>query len=201
MGVIGVEKDFERSCLAQALHNRRGLASTEEFAFALRGTEDYRQAQLGGGVGHRLADGEFGEVEVADSSAVSVAMSEDFAVCAWIGATKRKCSHPEGLDANRYGKGQVAAYERVILSWFTRARQRGQVLEEPAQKMAGQRKKRRKAVEDAGVPEVLERRYVPLEEEDPGGKDRQTRKGKAAIAERSCEDGGTAQFPKATQSR
>jgi len=78
MGVIGVEKDFERSFLAQALHNRRGLASTEEFAFALRGTEDYRQAQLGGGVGHRLADGEFGEVEVADSSALSVAMSEDF---------------------------------------------------------------------------------------------------------------------------
>jgi len=72
------------------------------------------------------------------------------------------------------------------------SRQKRQVLEEPAQKIAGQRKKWRKAVDDAGVSPVLERRYVPLEEEDPGGKDRQTTRGKAAIAARSPEDGGTA---------
>jgi hypothetical protein len=85
---------------------RRGSASTEEFAFALRGTEDYRQAQLGGGVGHRLADREFGEVEVADSSAVCVGMSEDFAVCARIGRPRgnvriRRGSTPTGTARAR----------------------------------------------------------------------------------------------------
>ena len=40
-----------------------------------------------------------------------------------------------------------------------------EVLEEQAQKVAGRGKRRRKAAEDAGVSEVVERRYVPLGEE------------------------------------
>jgi ATP-dependent DNA helicase DinG len=58
------------------------------------------------------------------------------------------------------------AFARVILSWFGRARQKREVLEEQAQKVADRGKRRRKAVEDAGVSEVVERRYVSLDEED-----------------------------------
>jgi len=59
-----------------------------------------------------------------------------------------------------------------------------EVLEEQAQKLAGPKKGRRKAVEDAGVPEVMERRYVPLEDEDP-----RPRKERAAIAQPGSVDG------------
>src|SRR5262249_36135579 len=70
-----------------------------------------------------------------------------------------------------------------------------EVLEEQAQKVAARGKKRRKAAEDTGVPETIERRYVPLEEnQNPDVQ--KTRKAIDAISEwgnGDCETAGVSE--------
>jgi len=56
--------------------------------------------------------------------------------------------------------------------------------------VASRGKRERKTVENAGVSEVMERRYVPLDEGAPSPEERKARKGRAAIVGR--DDGKTA---------